>query len=165
MLLALQAAEVSGGAVPFESVSALHEALFNDRLTNAHPWPDEKVEMGGFPASAGTAAISQRRGWPIASRWDLKNDRQVMVVEYPPDGFVVGDGLYFSRNGSALIGGVSHAGTPDPAAATPDGRRPGIYCGMWHRDIVRFLNVGPCGGSVIGFAEDAELVLVRAGPG
>jgi serine/threonine protein kinase/DNA-binding SARP family transcriptional activator/WD40 repeat protein len=164
VLLAIQAAEVSGGAVPIESVSALHEALFNDRITYAHPWPEERAEDGGFSRISGDGRYLAITGLAnYLEVWDLENDRQVWSVEYPPDGFVVGDGLYFSRDGSTLIAGVSRTGTPDRPAATPDGKLPGIY--IWDvatGDVVRFIDVGLCGGSIIGFAKDAELALVRA---
>ena len=162
VLLALQAAESGGADVPVESVSALHEAVLNNRLSYSHPWPEERIGDGGVNSPISEDGRYLATTWlaNYLELWDIENDSQVWSLEFP-EGTLVGDGLFFSQDGSSLIGGASLQGQAT-GGAKPDDQQPGLY--VWDvptGKVTLFLDVGPCGGSVTGFAKNADVALVR----
>lgn len=121
VLLALAAA--SGADPTFESVSALHEALTNDRMDRTVTWPDEWPVFPGLTGSispdgqllAVTGGLNQLAVWDLASNseepiWSFETQTPDYATIVP----------HFTSDGQRVVATVAWFSVTEPANEWPD---------------------------------------------
>jgi DNA-binding SARP family transcriptional activator/WD40 repeat protein len=120
VLLATEAATLAEPG--FETVSALHEALYHHRLLWTHQWTGDGDFFTGALSPDGTRlALS---GVGRIEVWDLDTNDLVWATDLPGE---LQTTPYFSRDGSELVGLATWPRLSSQWNDLPAGAEPGVY--------------------------------------
>ncbi len=154
VLLALEAAQIADP--PIEAVSALHEALYNDRVVATHSWPaDRSMAVVSVDLAPDGRLLAAAAGGSYLEAVDATSGEVRWEADLSSLGPAVVDRALFSTDGTEVVAGIRWpASAPEggPVPLPPDDGL-GVY--VWDAatgDLAARHDVGGCGGEVLDLA-------------